>query len=192
MKILLYHQIQAWRKRERRKKKSKIPGQSKCSTTNDKFKSSSTTNSKSTPYVIPIKIQRNKSDSATKEKAEYDDFEDFNIYTLLNQKQNVVNVIDDSPRSNHTLDLSSSPGRLVIDSNAPSPVPKVFSKQTEKPYEQPSFSNEMEYKQSTPVKHDRKKSTEVSVSCEQCGEEFANQNMLTDHILEEHDSDPFG
>ena len=29
------------------------------------------------------------------------------------------------------------------------------------------------------------------LSCEQCGKPFSDQTLLTDHILEEHDSDPF-
>ena len=29
------------------------------------------------------------------------------------------------------------------------------------------------------------------LSCEQCGKPFLDQTKLTDHILEEHDSDPF-
>ena len=29
------------------------------------------------------------------------------------------------------------------------------------------------------------------LSCEQCGKPFSDQTLLTNHILEEHDSDPF-
>ena len=36
------------------------------------------------------------------------------------------------------------------------------------------------------------KSKKEVLCCEQCGKPFPNQSLLTDHILEEHDSDPFG
>ena len=36
------------------------------------------------------------------------------------------------------------------------------------------------------------KSKKEVLCCEQCGKPFSNQSLLTDHILEEHDSDPFG
>ena len=45
-------------------------------------------------------------------------------------------------------------------------------------------------KYSTP-EHKKKNVREESVNCEQCGKPFSDQNLLTDHILEEHDSDPF-
>ena len=42
------------------------------------------------------------------------------------------------------------------------------------------------------TKNPARKIVEDFLSCEQCGKPFLDQNLLTDHILEEHDSDPFG
>ena len=91
----------------------------------------------------------------------------------------------------HTSMVISSPNASSNNPRSTSPLSDKYSEKTQQNclYEVPV--DPMMYDKSIPQKHDRRNIKE-SVRCEQCGKPFLDQNLLTDHILEEHDSDPFG
>ena len=87
---------------------------------------------------------------------------------------------------------TSSPDATVTSPRSPSFSSDKYSKKTQQSCLSEAPADPMTYHQRIAQKLDRRIVKEKSVSCEQCGKPFLDQSLLTDHILEEHDSDPFG
>merc|ERR1712223_51106 len=155
-----------------------------------------------TDSVVNISLLESIQNSRKRNLAELenDDYQDFELSpkrcsgSIDSPQKTYVN---DNPNSN-----ASSPKRLVIDlevdssattrSPTPSPILEIVTDMIQDAsLEGPTPGQKLvRTPKSTPVRLEVPQKDE-SVNCEQCEKLFQCQSDLTDHILEEHDSDPF-
>ena len=103
------------------------------------------------------------------------------IPNSIDMRDNSQNATNTSLKSNSTSRFESN-----VDSHpSPSSSNKIANNNPE------VAQSELSIGHSSSSQLQEKQSETNFLSCEQCGEPFSDQTKLTNHILEEHDSDPF-
>ena len=103
------------------------------------------------------------------------------IPNSIDMRDNSQNATNTSLKSNSTSRFESN-----VDSHpSPSSPNKITNNNPE------VAQSELSIGHSSSSQLQEKQSETNFLSCEQCGEPFSDQTKLTNHILEEHDSDPF-